>query len=142
MNNIFNRIVKIPSSTPIGCAGPYTGKRFCEIRWLPKDGADCITNQKNDDPHPNCGFRTRGLTVSGLNYYRSWSRALSEMYSSIYDYNLDRYILGNGITADETTQSDVSKSYRAHFSPASFPDHSFWNGYTPPDIKVSCSFRK
>lgn len=108
-------VVSPYSNTPIGCAGPYDGSTLtCNITWLSTNVDGCSQNQ-DSNPSSSCGVTIQGLTVAGL------ERGIDRVQTDSVPLN---------------TNEDVNNPYLVQFLPAQFSEHSFWDGYTFPDMKV------
>lgn len=112
-NDLF--VMMMYTETPIGCAGPYEkSKLTCNITWLATNVKECQTSQATKAN--SCGVTYQALTIAGFEKNNGEPDRESPVL------NVD---------------GDKSIPYMGSFLPASFPEHSFWDGYTLPDIKVS-----
>lgn len=133
------------TDTPIGCRGIYdTNVRTCDIPVKLANGPDC-TGSSEANPHPLCGVTLTGLTVAGLEYYRSWQNASYFIfYNYSYNYSTSFYsqiLAGVKILIDNSEGNNLSDIYRVQFDPVSAPG-TLWDGYMVPDQKVTsfCPF--
>lgn len=109
-------VVDLYTNTPIGCAGPYDlSKLTCNITWLPYNIEECQSAQ-TVDPSITCGVTFQAQTIAGF------ETGQQETDRNIPLLNID---------------GTFDMPYLVKFSSTQFSGHSFWDGYTLPDSKVS-----
>ena len=132
------------SDSPIGCRGTLdANKTRCLLSWELAVSELC---PGSDVAHPLCGFGVYGTTIhTFLHNYNSWQNTKHDLhynnedsyingsYLYVYEYH------GGNIMTSVDQDNHTSRSYRARFNPAEFPQHSIWNGFVLPEIRVCCS---
>lgn len=129
-------------NSPVGCRGPLDSNfTMCSLSW---DLADSETCSSTANPHPLCGVSVNGASVSLFQETGGWWRNVR--YELRNTYQSDAYFDGSNfslyedyrinINLPENNDTSFTRSFRARFGPASFPDHQIWNGYILPEMRV------
>ncbi|XP_052217757.1 uncharacterized protein LOC127835391 [Dreissena polymorpha] len=131
------------TDTPMGCqtkVDNYNGDHNCTIEWDLETGGVCPTPKTTID-HDLCGMLANSSTVDTYSYNDETNRKYAKHFgwtngieaSGAWFMKNNTYGLKVLLERDEVP--DTNKIFKASFT-AARTDHSIWNGYKMPDLKL------